>query len=91
MTRPALATILLTRGDGQPYCPAYTDIGGYPVLYLNTENDVFCATCATKNLWSPWGEIAEPGSYFVLYEGPAEVCAECQAILKSAYGDPAST
>ena len=64
---------------------AYAWPGGYPVLYLDQNNETLCAKCATKDLNDPENK---PATYFVHYEGPSEFCAECNAEVESAYGDP---
>ena len=67
--------------------PAYAWPGGYPVLYLDKHNETLCADCATKDLDDPDTDD-KPVAYFVHYEGPSEFCAECNAEVESAYGDP---
>ena len=67
--------------------PAYAWPGGYPVLYLDKDNEVLCAKCATEDLAEGDGLLSMVG-YFVHYEGPSEFCADCNAEVESAYGDP---
>lgn len=69
--------------------PAYAWPGGYPIIYLDKENSVLCAKCATKSLNDP-DEVSQfkPVAYDVFYEGAADQCAQCNVTIESAYGDP---
>jgi hypothetical protein len=69
--------------------PAYARAGGYPIYYLDRENSVMCADCATKSADDP-DEIEKfkPESYGIHYEGPVINCDQCGAEIESAYGDP---
>jgi hypothetical protein len=68
--------------------PSYGWPGGYPILYLTTKADILCATCAKDNLDQgedcPWPVVG----WDIHYEGPSEYCANCNAEIESAYGDP---
>ena len=72
--------------------PAYAWPGGYPIIYLDREDSVLCADCATKSLDDP-DEVPQfkPVAAHVHYEGPSEFCGQCGAEIESAYGDPAET
>jgi len=59
--------------------------GGYPIIYLDKENSVLCAKCATKSLND---EDDKPVACDVYYEGPTLQCDGCNADIESAYGDP---
>jgi hypothetical protein len=63
--------------------PAYAWPGGYPIVYLDTENETLCAECASKP-----GYTWPVTSWFVHYEGPDEYCSDCNVAIPSAYGDP---
>jgi hypothetical protein len=54
--------------------------GGYPIIYVSREGDVFCGKCAPRHV------SRETGSPF--YEGSPEFCADCNEEIESAYGDP---
>lgn len=63
--------------------------GGYPIIYLDKNNSVFCPDCA--NDIDPNGEIPDDpiiaGDIF--YEGaPMECDGGCGKMIESAYGDP---
>jgi len=77
--------------------PAYAWPGGYPILYLFSNGEVCCPSCASGENGSEaridsddmlavddWTLVG----YFVHYEGPGEYCAHCNAVTDSAYGDP---
>ena len=59
--------------------------GGYPILYLDCEDNVMCPACAQEAL-AGGGMI--PLAYFVHYEGAPEYCSDCNEMVESAYGDP---
>ena len=61
--------------------------GGYPLLYVNKDNEVFCPDCANEIEKS--GEDWEKPTYcFAHFEGKPIVCEECGAGTESSYGDP---
>lgn len=69
--------------------PAFAWPGGYPILYLAKDNGVLCPKCA--NAFNPAtdnDEQLEPVAYDIHYEGAAEQCEHCNALIESAYGDP---
>lgn len=73
---------LLGEWDNSPLrFPAFAWPGGYPIIYLDHDNEVLCADCATK-------ERADVEAYDVFYEGAPVYCAECNVEIESAYGDP---
>ena len=49
--------------------------GGYPILYLDTDNSVTCSDCASKE-----------DTAFIHYEGVPLHCEECNSVTESAYG-----
>ena len=64
--------------------PTYAWPGGYPILYLDSENFVLCPECANDE-----GEHNNPiVAQFIHWEGPSEWCEDCSAEIESAYGDP---
>ena len=64
---------------------AYTDVGGYPIIYLTKENDVLCSTCATTALTDA---LNPPTSADVYWEGDPYDCDGCGYEIESAYGVP---
>lgn len=69
--------------------PAFAWPGGYPILYLDRDNSVLCADCATKSL-DDADELPQfkPVDFYVFYEGPSDFCAQCNIEIESAYGEP---
>ena len=63
--------------------PAYAWPGGYPIVYITDDCEIICPKC--KNTES---EIYTDGDWDVYYEGPPEICVNCNAEIESAYGDP---
>jgi hypothetical protein len=61
--------------------PSYAWPGGYPIIYLDKDNNTLCPECANKVI----DEIVE---WDIYYEGPDMPCEECGVMIKSAYGDP---
>ena len=78
--------------------PAYAWPGGYPVLYLTSDGETFCADCANGKNGSMCRTVDGPDdmpgdgwrvdAWFVHYEGPPAFCCHCNAEIPSAYGDP---
>jgi hypothetical protein len=82
--------------------PAYAWPGGYPIWYYDNQSNPTCAECASTAiatflewrkdyamdgyLWDYYDDL--PQYMDVRYEGPDEYCAECNAVLETAYGDP---
>ena len=58
--------------------------GGYTIIFLDVENNLYCADCAKKAYIMEGIELIA-GTYD---EGPDMHCDECNAILESSYGDP---
>jgi hypothetical protein len=63
--------------------PAFSSVGGYPLLYINKQDEVFCAECADKRE----NKVTNVDAY---YEGAPYECDGCGAEIESAYGDPES-
>jgi hypothetical protein len=77
----------IRQSDGK--LPAYAWPGGYPIVYMAKDNGILCPRCANEyELERDNSEQLEPVAYFVHYEGPAEQCENCNALIESAYGDP---
>jgi hypothetical protein len=80
----------------------WTDLGGYPVLFLAEDGGDLCYRCVNGENGSEVGSDAaildsETGEtdpqwtiagYHVYYEGPPIICDHCGAETESAYGDP---
>lgn len=65
--------------------------GGYPLVATCEDGEVMCPTCVGQHIddclfdaRSGW-YVASVDPY---YEGPTLVCSNCDAEMKSAYGDP---
>jgi len=70
-----------TRYNGK--LPSFSSVGGYPLIYTNTQNEGFCAECADKREH----KIADVDARM---EGQPFTCDDCGAEIESAYGDPES-
>lgn len=57
----------------------FTDLGGYPLIYIARDGSCFCAKCAddTKNA---------AYAVDVHWEGDPISCDDCQCEIESAYG-----
>ena len=70
---------------GEPF-PAYTAVGGYPILYINRDGDAVCVTCANRP--EDGDGDAQVTHCDVYWEGPALPCECCGDPIPSAYGSP---
>ena len=70
-----------TRFNGK--LPSFSSVGGYPLLYVNVQNEGFCAECADKREH----KVTDVAGHF---EGQPFTCDDCGAEIESAYGDPES-
>lgn len=59
--------------------PAYTDLGGYPLYYLGSDNSVLCAKCADRE---PFASLI---GHDINYEDPNMYCDECGKEIRPAY------
>jgi len=66
--------------------------GGYPVYYLDGEDNVLCPDCANESeAENEAGHEYRPIAGDVHYEGPDILCDQDNAhVIESAYGDPDS-
>jgi len=85
--KPTIANLVERAHDGK--LPAYAWPGGYPIVYLDGNNETLCPDCAQEALDDP-DEFDEwkPEAWFVHYEGSSCFCRECNKEMESAYGDP---
>lgn len=61
--------------------PAFTSIGSYPIVYLDSKDRCLCSECAkerAKEGTAPKGDV--------FWEGEPIECEECGKELPSAYG-----
>ena len=79
-----VATLQLNR---KPALPAFAWPGGYPIVYLDTDCNTYCADCATEALLAHYDIYGRPVDYFVHYEGASIYCEDCNAEIESAYGE----
>ena len=70
-----------TRYNGK--LPSFSSVGGYPLLYINAQDEGFCAECADKR-------EHKVTDVDVHMEGAPYECDDCGAEIESAYGDPES-
>jgi len=62
--------------------PAYVWPGGYPIYYLDNENNVLCPICANKE-----GMSTEPIAFDVNWEDVSLYCDDCSKRIESAYAE----
>ena len=84
MTAKAFDTVRLD--DGR--LPSHAWPGAYPVVYLDGENETLCPKCANDaDRSDEWDEQQQPQLWFIHWEGAPEICAQCNGVIESAYGD----
>jgi hypothetical protein len=59
---------------------------GYPAIWLDHENNIYCADCAKNSFFNDHIDF----DVDIYWEGPDVHCECCNTIIKSAYGDPDS-
>lgn len=75
--------------------PAYTSVGGYPLLYICADGGALCPECANAEITqidearkerysSGWKVVGAD----VYYEGSVCYCDNCNRGIESAYGNP---
>ena len=65
--------------------PAFTSVGGYPIIYLTKRDSILCAECASDDEANEDDPVAAADVY---WEGAPMSCDACNAEIESAYGDP---
>lgn len=65
--------------------PSNTFPGGYPLVYVSSYGNVYCAECAKNLIIDPYEDLTD---YFPHMEGDPIVCEDCGTEIESAYGDP---
>ena len=78
-----------------PEAEAYAWPGGYPIVYIMDDGDILCADCM-NDASNPTHFGGDADGWRVEgrdihYEGSAAVCAHCNTLIPSAYGDPDAT
>ena len=63
--------------------PACAWPGGYPMLYLDKEDNVLCPKCANRGV----DQSQEVTAYDVNYEDPSCYCNDCGDRIESAYAE----
>jgi hypothetical protein len=71
---------LMRRADGS--LDAYVWPGGYPVYYLDSENNVLCPICAAKE-----GYGSPIAAWSVNWEDAELTCDDCLKRIESAYAE----
>lgn len=75
---------------------AYAWPGGYPLRFIMKDGESVCFDCAERNADRIREEIADapdgdsdwsPVAAAIHWEGAAEICANCNADIESAYGE----
>jgi hypothetical protein len=65
---------------------AYTDVGCYPLGYLDGQNSTICVNCAQESIEDEVEEF-RPVVAFVNWEDPSLYCDQCSARIESAYAE----
>jgi len=65
----------------------YSDLGGYPIFYLDAENSCMCTACARQS--DNEDEIPQfrPVAYAVNYEDDFLFCDQCGTRIEPAYSE----
>ena len=66
--------------------PTFAWPGGYPLVYFDADGSELCAKCANARDWSEAHLIGVDAHL----EGAPVTCANCNAEIESAYGEPDS-
>jgi hypothetical protein len=87
---PANHSILILKSSEFGYIVrAYTDLGGYPLIYITSDGGTLCATCVKEEIRQCCTPDAS-GWYVtacdVHWEGEPEICDNCNCHIESAYG-----
>lgn len=64
---------------GAKVLPHFTWPGGYPLYYIDKDNNIYCPDCANKF-------ISEITTYDIHWEGKPFICKLCGRKIESAYG-----
>jgi len=72
---------MLPARDDSGNFPAYAWPGGYPLFYLDKENNVLCPACASR----PVDQSQEVTAGDVNWEDSSLYCDDCGARIESAY------
>ncbi len=67
--------------DTNKKLPAFSSVGCYTLIYLDSSDNVLCAPCATED------GLTENNAH-PFWEGPDMSCDECGDVMESSYGDP---
>jgi hypothetical protein len=67
--------------------PNCSSIGGYPLYYISSYNNLYCANCANELLNCEYEDIT---NYDINYEDDSMYC-ECGNKINSAYGEDEET
>lgn len=65
--------------------PANTFPGMYPIYYISSYGNIYCAECAKNLITDPYEDII---NYTTHMEGEPFICEDCGIEIGSAYGDP---
>lgn len=69
--------------DSDGKLSSYAWPGGYPLYYLDNENNVLCPKCANKD-----GMSTEVVAADINYEDGELYCDDCSERIESAYAEP---
>lgn len=80
MTTQDIDAIRIEHGSDAGKLPTYAWPGGYPMFYLDSENNVLCPDCSNAD-----GYDAPVVAYDVNYEDKSLYCDDCSKQIESAY------
>lgn len=75
-------TIKAIRKENNGKLPAWAWPGGYPLYYLDEEDNVLCPKCANKT-----GYCADVVAYNMNWEDGGLYCDDCSQRIESAYAE----
>jgi len=83
MFNPKIQKLIKDQMAADDHLPAYAWPGGYPLFYMDEENNVLCPRCAFKDKDDEYRIITD---YEINWEDSTLYCEECNDLIESAYG-----
>lgn len=68
----------MNRLDNEGDLPAYAWPGGYPVYYIDKQDNVICPKCANRDVDDSQAVVA----YVINWEGDPITCNNCGALIE---------
>jgi len=83
MFNPKIQKLIKDQMAADDHLPAYAWPGGYPLFYMDEENNVLCPRCAFKDKDDEYRIITD---YEINWEDYNLRCDECNDFIEYAYG-----